>query len=73
MVGHVLQPRPHVDPPVFGDLPESGNQVVGLESVVGGEEEGELRVVELILEGELNVVADNHGDAVADNGVKEAA
>ena len=47
--------------------------MVRLKSVVGGEEEGELGVVKLVLKGELDVVTDDHRDAVANYGVKEAA
>ncbi len=47
-------------------------QEAPLDGVGGADEHAEVGVVEDVLEGELDVVADDHGDAVADDGVEEA-
>lgn len=73
VAGDVLELHPHLNPLFSGHLPEFSNQAVWLESFIDWEEEGEFRVVKLWLKWELYVVADDYGDAVANDGIKEAA
>jgi hypothetical protein len=72
VVCNLLQPPPHCRPFFLGDPPEEMQQEAPLDGVGGADEHAEGGVVEDVLEGELDVVADDHGDAVADDGVEEA-
>lgn len=68
---HLVQPRPHARPHAPRDVPQELDQHPRRYRVSGRHEDGELAVVECVLEGQLNGVAHNHGDAVAEDGVEE--
>lgn len=72
MAVHLLQPRPHAHPLVCTDPAQEVDEEPPLERVVELDEQAELAVVEHVLERELDVVADDHGHAVAGDGVEQA-
>ena len=72
VMSHLLQPSPHGSPLVPGHASENAQQGALPHSIRRTDEHAELRVVEDVLERELDLVADYDGDAVADDGVEEA-
>lgn len=73
VVRDTLQLSPHKHPPIFLDKSELINHVARPKGFFHREEKGELTVINLILEWQLNLVTHNHRDTMTYNGVKQAA
>lgn len=67
-----LEPTPHPCPLILTDSPDEVDEEILLDSVGGFDKDAELGVVEDVLEGEFDGIADDDGDAMAGYGVKEA-
>uniref|UniRef100_J3MTB8 Uncharacterized protein n=1 Tax=Oryza brachyantha TaxID=4533 RepID=J3MTB8_ORYBR len=72
VAGDLPEAPPHRRPLALADAPEEAEQEAVPDGVGGADEDAELGVVEDVLEGELDVVADDDGHAVAGDGVEEA-